>query len=90
MTFHALRGSSGAEIAFTILLATSIGDTVTQCTAATFHSVYFSKPNSVWFGKFIPKKCEGFYKPIPVWFGNKKNDLQDTDSKPNSDWFGTI
>ena len=49
-----------------------------------------SKPNSAWFGKVTPKKCEGFYKPIPVWFGNKKNDLQDTDSKPNSDWFGTI
>ena len=25
-------GSSGAQMAFTILLATSIGDTVTQCT----------------------------------------------------------
>ena len=33
MTFQAFRGSSGAQIAFTILLATSIGDTVTQCTA---------------------------------------------------------
>ena len=33
MTFEAFRGSSGAQIAFTILLATSIGDTVTQCTA---------------------------------------------------------
>ena len=29
----AFRGSSGAQIAFKILLATSIGDTVTQCTA---------------------------------------------------------
>ena len=27
------RGSSGAQIVFTILLATSIGDRVTQCTA---------------------------------------------------------
>ena len=33
MTFQAFGGSSGAEIAFTILLATSIGDRVTQCTA---------------------------------------------------------
>ena len=33
MTFQAFRGSSGAQIAFMILLATSIGDTVTQCTA---------------------------------------------------------
>ena len=33
MTFQAFRGSSGAQIAFTILLATSVGDTVTQCTA---------------------------------------------------------
>ena len=33
MTFQALRGPSGAKIAFMILLATSIGDTVTQCTA---------------------------------------------------------
>ena len=33
MTFQAVRGSSGAQIAFTILLATSIGDRVTQCTA---------------------------------------------------------
>ena len=33
MTFQAFRGTSGAQIAFTILLATSIGDTVTQCTA---------------------------------------------------------
>ena len=35
MTFQAFRGSSGAQIAFTILLATSIGDRVTQCTADT-------------------------------------------------------
>ena len=33
ITFQAFRGSSGAQIAFTILLATSIGDRVTQCTA---------------------------------------------------------
>ena len=33
MTFQAFRGSSGAHIAFTILLATSIGDRVTQNTA---------------------------------------------------------
>ena len=33
MTFQAFRGSSGAQIASTILLATSIGDRVTQCTA---------------------------------------------------------
>ena len=33
MTFQAFRGSSGAQIAFTILLATSIGDRVTQCAA---------------------------------------------------------
>ena len=33
MTFQAFRGSLGAQKAFTILLATSIGDTVTQCTA---------------------------------------------------------
>ena len=33
MTFQVLRGSSRAQIAFMILLATSLGDTVTQCTA---------------------------------------------------------
>ena len=33
MAFQAFRGPSGAQIAFTILLATSIGNTVTQCTA---------------------------------------------------------
>ena len=33
MTFQAFRGSSRAQKAFTILLATSIGDRVTQCTA---------------------------------------------------------
>ena len=33
MTFQAFRGSSGAQIAFWILLATSIGERVTQCTA---------------------------------------------------------
>ena len=33
MTFQAFRGSSGAQIAFTILSATSIGNRVTQCTA---------------------------------------------------------
>ena len=33
MTLQAVRGPSGAQIAFTILLGTSIGDTVTQCTA---------------------------------------------------------
>ena len=44
-------------------------------TAATFHSVPFSKPNTVWFGKVTPKKCEGFSKPIPVWFGKKKTDF---------------
>ena len=33
MTFQAFRGPSGAQIAFTILLATSIGDRVTKCTA---------------------------------------------------------
>ena len=32
-TFQAFRGPSGAQIAFTILLGTSISDTVTQCTA---------------------------------------------------------
>ena len=46
-----------------------------QCTAATFHSVSFSKTNLVWFGKITPKKCEGFSKPIPVWFGKKKIDF---------------
>ena len=33
MTFQAFRGLSGAQMAFTILLATSIGDRVTQFTA---------------------------------------------------------
>ena len=42
-----------------------------DCNAATFHSVSFSKPNPVWFGKDTPKKCVGFSKPIPVWFGKK-------------------
>ena len=41
-------------------------------TEARFHSVSFSKPNPVWFGKETPKKCVGFSKPIPVWFGKKK------------------
>ena len=45
----------------------------TICSAATFHSVTFSKPNPVWFGKVTPKKCEGFSKPFTVWFGKKKN-----------------
>ena len=59
-----------------------------QCSQATFHSVSFSKPNPVWFGKVTPKNCVQFSKPIPVWFGKKKLILQDADSKPNSDWFG--
>ena len=42
---------------------------------ATFHSVSFSQPNPVWFGKVTPKKCVGFSKPIPVWFGKKKTDF---------------
>ena len=33
MTFQAFRGVSGAQIAFTTLLATSIGNTVTQYAA---------------------------------------------------------
>ena len=57
-------------------------------TDARFHSVSFSKPNPVWFGKVTPKNCVQFSKPIPVWFGKKKMILQDADSKPNSDWFG--
>ena len=44
-------------------------------TAATFHSVPFSKPNPVWFGKDTPEKCIGFSKPIPVWFGKKNWDF---------------
>ena len=40
--------------------------------AATFYSVSFSKPNTVWFGKVTPKNCVQFSKPIPVWFGKKK------------------
>ena len=43
--------------------------------AATFHSVSFSKPNPVCFGKVTPKNCIQFSKPIPVWFGKKKNDF---------------
>ena len=46
-----------------------------SCPAATFHSVSFSKPNLVWFGKVTPKNCAGFSKPIPVWFGKKKTDF---------------
>ena len=45
------------------------------CTAATFHSVSFSKPNPVWFGKVTPKNYVQFSKPIPLWFGKKKNDF---------------
>ena len=41
------------------------------CSAATFYSVSFSKPNPVWFGKGKPQKCVGFSKPITVWFRNK-------------------
>ena len=44
-------------------------------TAARFHSVSFSKPNPVWFGKVTPKNCVRFSKPIPVWFGKKKIDF---------------
>ena len=42
------------------------------CSAATFYSVSFSKPNPVWFGKVTLKNCVRFSKPIPVWFGKKK------------------
>ena len=42
---------------------------------ATFYSVFFSKPNPVWFGKVTPKNCVRFSKPIPVWFGKKKIDF---------------
>ena len=42
------------------------------CTAATFYSASFSKPNPIGFGKATPKKYVGFSKPIPVWFGKKK------------------
>ena len=45
------------------------------CYAATFHSVSFSKPNPVWFGKVTLKNCIQFSKPIPVWFGKKKIDF---------------
>ena len=48
---------------------------VKMCSAATFHSVSFSKPNPVWFGKVTPKNCVRFSKPIPVWFGKKKIDF---------------
>ena len=44
-------------------------------TQARFHSVSFSKPNPVWFGKVTPKNCVQFSKPIPVWFGKKKIDF---------------
>ena len=69
------------------LVTKSLAQSLNHCTAATFYSVSFSKPNPVWFGKVTPKKCFWFSKPIPLWFGKKKID---TDSKPNSDWFGTI
>ena len=46
-----------------------------KCSAARFHSVSFSKPNPVWFGKVTPKNCVQFSKPIPVWFGKKKIDF---------------
>ena len=57
MTFQAFRGSSGAQIAFTILLATSIGDRVTQCTAHE-RGVFQKFPETI----FTPKK----------WFLSKK------------------
>ena len=44
-----------------------------HCSAATFHSVSFSKPNPVWFGNVTPKNFVRFSKPIPVWFGKIKN-----------------
>ena len=47
----------------------------TICSAATFHSVTFSKPNPVWLGKVTPKNCVWFSKPIPIWFGKKKIDF---------------
>ena len=46
-----------------------------MCSAATFYSASFSKPNPVWFGKVTPKNCVQFSKPIPVWFGKKKIDF---------------
>ena len=58
-----------------IFTETSASAEISQCTAATFHSVSFSKPNPVWFGKVTPKNCLKFSKPIPVWFGKKKNDF---------------
>ena len=46
-----------------------------RCTAARFHSVSFSKPNPVWFGKVTPENWAQFSKPIPIWFGKKKIDF---------------
>ena len=57
-------------------------------TAATFHSVPFSKPNPVWFGKDTPKNCVGFPNQFQFGLERRKLILKDADSKPNSDWFG--
>ena len=53
MTFQAFRGSSGAQIAFTILLATSIGDRVTQCTA---HERGVANAGKGWSKSFLENK----------------------------------
>ena len=58
------------------------------CTAATFHSVSFSKPNPVWFGKVTPKNAYNFPNQLQFGLERKKMILEDADSKPNSDWFG--
>ena len=42
------------------------------CIAATFHSVSFSKPNSVWFGKVTPKNAKDFTNQFQFGLETKK------------------
>ena len=69
-----LEAEKSVKIDF-ILLSAIISYQCFHSSAATFHSVSFSKPNPVWFGKVTPKNCVRFSKPIPVWFGKKKIDF---------------
>ena len=69
-------------------LALNLEKTEIQCHAAIFHSVSFSKPNPVWFGKVTLKNCVRFPNQFQFGLERKKLILKDADSKTNSDWFG--
>ena len=83
----AFRGSTGAQIAFTILLATSIGDTVTQSTAHKRDCESFARRT------FTTPKIRTFTTPK---FGHfpppKKNICQEDNCHPQffSSFFGAL